>query len=196
MRVLFVAASTDELSAVTLAHRQGCQTLVTGAGPISAAASLAATLAFHINHGGHVDLIVNVGLAGALKPQIPVGAIIRPDLAWEWDFDADKLSEIGFPSLNLRNLEHGSGDGFVVASGGRFIDNEKIREQLARSADVVDMEAYALAHVASAFDIPIQVVKAVSDFADDNASAAITSSEHAILELRSYMNEHWFASLQ
>ena len=62
----------------------------------------------------------------------------------------------------------------ICVTGDQFIDNEDIKNELVDlySADIVDMEAYAILSVAKNYDAleKVGVIKSVSDGADNTAS--------------------------
>lgn len=57
----------------------------------------------------------------------------------------------------------------VLATGDVFVEDSVTRAQLAEIADLVDMEGYAIAWVARRFGVPVELIKLVSDPADENA---------------------------
>jgi futalosine hydrolase len=82
MRVLLVAATSRELTAVTGAHAGAVDTLVTGVGMVATAAHLARTLATSTP-----DLVLNVGVCGAFDRALTPGTVVN--------VVTDGLSEFG-----------------------------------------------------------------------------------------------------
>lgn len=62
------------------------------------------------------------------------------------------------------------GAGLTLTTGDAFIADPTARARLAQHADLVDMEAYAVARAAAAADIPVRVVKRISDEAGAGAA--------------------------
>ena len=61
-------------------------------------------------------------------------------------------------------------DGVTIATGDHFVDDaEAVAVIRPLGAGLVDMETYAYAWVAAQFGVPIRVIKAVSDRAQDDA---------------------------
>jgi adenosylhomocysteine nucleosidase len=57
----------------------------------------------------------------------------------------------------------------TLTTGDAFIADAAQRAELAAHADLVDMEGYAYARVCHVLDMPIRLVKQVSDQADGSA---------------------------
>ena len=67
-------------------------------------------------------------------------------------------------------LDVGAGDPeLVLATGDLFVSDAQVRDALAERASLVDMEGYAVVAACQAFDVPVRVVKHVSDDADASA---------------------------
>ncbi|MDP9866972.1 MULTISPECIES: nucleosidase [Streptosporangium] len=137
--------------------------LLTGMGKVNAAVALATVLA----RRPHPSHIVNLGTAGALRPGWTgthvIGTVIQHDL------DTDLLRTLTGETYGAALTLNADG-GPVLATGDAFIAEEAARERLAARADLVDMEGYALAAAAARADVPIRVVKHVSDDAGDGAA--------------------------
>ena len=75
------------------------------------------------------------------------------------------------PSATTRErLGVGAGDPeLVLATGDLFVSDAQVRDALAERASLVDMEGYAVVAACQAFDVPVRVVKHVSDDADASA---------------------------
>lgn len=141
--------------------------LLTGMGKVNAAGAVASTL----GHGPTPSVIVNIGTAGALRPGLggmhAVRSIIQHDL------------DTGF-LLSLTGVVYGApitlapdatdNGGVVLASGDAFIANAAARDMLAKRADIVDMEGYAIAAAAADAGVLVTMVKHVSDEADEHAA--------------------------
>ncbi|MGH3444723.1 MAG: hypothetical protein ACRDPB_05060 [Nocardioidaceae bacterium] len=73
----------------------------------------------------------------------------------------------------------------ALASGDLFVHDPVDRARLAARADLVDMERYAVAYACTRFDVPVRLVKHVSDNADGTAldwPAALDRSARALVD--------------
>lgn len=155
---LLVVALEEEAAHL---HVHELPILVTGAGKVNAAVALATTLG-----GSTPRAVINLGTAGALRDDLSgiheIATITQHDL----DDDAlHALTGLHFgPPIQLAT------QGLTLTTGDAFVADPQLREQLAVSAHVVDMEGYALARAANEAGIPIRMIKYISDSADDSAS--------------------------
>lgn len=156
-RPLIVVALEEE---ATHLHRTGLPVLVTGAGKVNAAVAVATVLGEHSPQS-----IINLGTAGALRDGligIHVISCVR-----QHDLDDQGLHALTGLHFGLPiDLE---GDGPVLTTGDVFVDDPMLRGRLSESADLVDMEGYAVAKAGKAADVPVMLVKIVSDGAGGEA---------------------------
>lgn len=154
---LLVVALEEE---ATHLHVSELPVLVTGVGKVCAAASLAALLARQ-----RPSCLVNLGTAGALQPGLRgthvVGRVIQHD------FDDASIHALTGEHYGAP-IDLGSA-GPVLASGDAFVSDAVVRDRLARQADMVDMEGYAVARVAREFGLEVTLVKEISDGAGEEA---------------------------
>ena len=155
--------------------------LLTGVGKVRAAIAVTQLLA-----ATHPSMVVNIGTAGSLRHGHDgvheIGTVIQHDFASE---AIERITGIGFgPPIVL-------GDGLTLATGDQFVQGGPVRDALAERADLVDMEAYAVAAACRAADVPVRIVKLVSDDADEDAlrSWVDTVSDHA-RTLAAWVDEH------
>jgi adenosylhomocysteine nucleosidase len=152
---LLVFAHRDEASAFSdVPH------VVTGVGKVNAAVALAGALA-----AGGVERVVVLGTAGVVSdgPE-------RPSLEDVYQITGAVQHDFSLPSPEL----HPSGAAVlppertaVIATGDVFVKNDAQRGHIAGlGASLVDMEAYAYASVCERFEVPLQMFKVPSDFAD------------------------------
>jgi adenosylhomocysteine nucleosidase len=94
-------------------------------------------------------LVLSVGFAGALDPDLRAGAVIRPRT----------VVDTGDGS----RVECGDGDGVLVSFAAIAGADQKARLARAYGAQAVDMEAAAVARAAQAHGIGFSAVKAISD---------------------------------
>jgi len=112
----------------------------------------AATRAFAgIEDGGPIDLVISVGWAGALTEQIEGGQAFN--LAGVYDARTGERF----------NCDAGAGQHWLVTSPRVADEAEKRRLAGAYKADLVDMEAAAVARLAAMRGIPFYCIKGVSD---------------------------------
>lgn len=115
-----------------------------------------------------VDCLVSFGIAGALDPQLPVGAsLIAKNVSDEGQQFQSRLAfaqELGF-----RDWVYGSP---VVI----FDPAEKARLFSKTQAVIVDLESGAVARTASAADIPFLIIRTVSDSANDSLPAYVAKA--------------------
>jgi adenosylhomocysteine nucleosidase len=140
----------------------------------------ATTLAHHLaRHGSGIDLVVNAGTAGALS-DYGVGDVAAVAVVAQHDFDHEALSALAGQPLpgGPITLTGPEGASARLATGDRFITDPVEREVLAKNADLVDMEGYAVAATCRQFGVPVWIVKCVSDAADAGAALSWQEAVH------------------
>ena len=155
--ILLVSATRSEARYVP----DDARLLITGIGKVAAAVAVTRELAA----GAPTRRIVNIGTAGALHDHH--AGLFLPSTVIEHDISSEALQAMGYPVVDSWNLD--GGDGTVLATGDTFVAEPVHRQALAVRADLVDMEGCAVAHVGAAFEIPVTLVKVVSDSADEKA---------------------------
>ena len=156
---LVVAATRAEAAYVPI----GLPVVITGMGKTNAAIETTRAL---LEHGGTTDLtVLNLGSAGALRDGLT--GLHRPGVVLNHDISADAVRALGYDPQE--RLELGNGDGTVLASGDVFVTDPAVRAALAERADLVDMEAYGVALACRRLGVELEVVKHVSDNADEGA---------------------------
>ena len=157
---LLVVALEEEAAHL---HVHDLPILVTGAGKVNAAVALATILGEH-----SPSEVLNLGTAGALRDGLEgtheIATITQHDLD---DAALHHLTGLHF-GLPLQLAD----EGLVLTTGDAFVADAELRDRLARSAHVVDMEGYALARAAITAGVPIRMIKHVSDSADDAAATS------------------------
>lgn len=140
----------------------GLPVVITGIGKTAAATATTQALA-----GRAPDdlVVVNIGTAGALRPGLT--GLFTPRRVLNHDLDADLVRALGLDPEEL--IELPGGDGVTLATGDRFVADPRLRDELARRADLVDMEGYAVAYACRRLGVPVRLVKHVSDAADESA---------------------------
>ncbi len=154
---LIVVALEEE---ATHLHLTELPVLVTGAGKVNAAVAVATVLGEH-----SPKVVINMGTAGALRDGLtgihPIARVTQHDLD-DRAIHALTGLHFGLP-IDLAD------DGLVLTTGDVFVDDPAMRSRLAQEAHLVDMEGYAVAKAAQAADIPVMLVKMVSDEAGGQA---------------------------
>lgn len=158
---LVVAATAAETKGI---HGE-LPVLVTGLGKTAAAVATARMLAELPARQRGRAVVLNVGTAGALHDGI--AGVRLPSTVFNHDINAAAVRALGYdPQETLRLRD---GDGTVLASGDVFVADPAIRARLAEDADLVDMEGYAVTLACQRFDVPVRLIKHVSDNADESA---------------------------
>ena len=157
MSTLVVSATHAEAAYVPA----GVPLLVCGIGKVAAATAVAGRLAGDPS----ITRVVNIGTAGALRPGTEglfvAGRVLNHDLS------SDLIRQLGHDPHEWLELE---GDaGVALATGDMFVSDPVVRDRLARHADLVDMEGYAIAWACQQAGVAVQLVKHVSDNADEAA---------------------------
>lgn len=183
---LFVVAARAEATAFDHA----LPVLVTGIGKIRAAAALAACLAAYESAGGLPNAVVNIGTAGALGDHML--GVHRVETVLLHDFSHSAVRKITgvdeYPPLHVgpRDAEGTAtaepSTGVVLATGDTFVADSAVRDALAEQADLVDMEGYAIAQVAHDFGVPVELIKHVSDSADETSGDVWTGRAAELAE--------------
>ena len=138
------------------------------------------------------SLIINSGVAGALSPIVSVGDIVVGSKAIEHDMNCTALGykqgELNLPGKGLcmyfdcdktaatrlalicRELPDTRVAQGIIASGDVFISDRKKRLLLNDRFGAVacEMEGAAIGHVCRAFEVPIVILRAISDDLDEN----------------------------
>lgn len=116
------------------------------------AGQAAATRAFSaIEDGGPIDLVFSIGWAGALKDETTTGEAYNA------------AGVIDVRTGERFNCDAGAGNRWLVTSPIVADEAEKRRLAAAYNADLVDMEAAAIARLAQMRGIPFYAIKGVSD---------------------------------
>ncbi len=125
-----------------------------------------------------VTAIISLGFAGALAPELRIGDVVVCSAllcAPGTEQKEEKLEPLA-PDANLLSLaSQGSGDGatrFCLGSGVTVLQlNSSIQKMQGLSetfhADIVDMESYWIARIASARQIPFIAIRSISDTMQD-----------------------------
>ena len=173
---LLVAALASELVAFP-EDLPGFDRLVTGPGKLQATYALTRAL-----DAAAYDEVVVVGTAGAIDAR-PEASVYEISAALQ--HDVTDIDGIVGQHVSLPPLVELAADGVTIATGDHFVDDAEAVEVIRPlGAGLVDMETYAYIWVAQRFDVPIRVLKAVSDRAQDGAitdwHAAVAACSHQL----------------
>lgn len=141
------------------------------------------------------DAILNVGLVGSLNKDLKRGCLALVKEAVHYDFsrsytDASCMgihigrdSAILTPDISIaEKSEHLSLLPKVrIASGDKFVNDSAFKEMLVNKfgCDICDMESAGLFFACERFDLPLIMVKCVSDNADEGADVSFNEVVNA-----------------
>lgn len=137
--------------------------VITGVGKVKAAIATTDAIIMH-----DPRLVINFGTAGCLDPSIKPGlypvSVIR-----QRDMDVRGLGvPLGTtPFTGESDLAVGTmyDEGLILSTGDNFVESQpELKSQL------VDMEAYAIAMACRENNVPLNVYKYISDYADEEAN--------------------------
>ncbi|WEV74349.1 5'-methylthioadenosine/S-adenosylhomocysteine nucleosidase [Bifidobacterium sp. ESL0798] len=120
-------------------------------------------IAGSLNKSMHIDDIVLGGTLRYLDSDMRMIAQWKPETE---EFHSDQhLLDVASAALDEMGIHHMTG---VIASGNNFIGTPEAAAVVAEKthADAVEMEGAAVAHVAARNDVPVLVIRALSDEAD------------------------------
>ncbi|VXB31532.1 5'-methylthioadenosine nucleosidase [Microbacterium sp. 8M] len=159
---LLVAALASELQAFP-AELPGFDRLVTGPGKLKATYGLTRAL-----DATAYEEVVVVGTAGGVDPCLPGGVY---EITAAIQHDVQDLDGVIGQHVSLPPRVATGRDGLVIATGDSFVDDAAVVERIRGLGGVlVDMETYAYVWVADQFGVPIRVLRAISDTAQDGAT--------------------------
>ena len=143
----------------TLYYNRKLHLLQTGIGMNNARVMLSEYLETY-----HPERILNIGTAGALNPEVVIGSVMQVEIILNETFDKIYTELISPGPVYLKKA--------ALLTMSRAVVDQKRKEKLFNNykADLVDMEAFALAGIAAAKNIRLSCIKVVSDNADNNAS--------------------------
>ena len=164
MKTIILSAIEPEIHSLDTEY----EIILTGVGKVNAALSTMKAI-----KEKRPELIINFGTAGSLKKEIsglvdckyfvqrdidtrPLGTTLGQT---PYESDPPKVLEMPDHLINTINMN------LICATGDSFVVSE-----ISLKADVVDMEAYAIAKVCYLESVPFVCFKYISDFADDVAS--------------------------
>lgn len=187
-KTLLVFAHRDEATAFADVNH-----LVTGVGKVNAAVSLASALAGNTPGAmeGGIERVVVLGTAGVVGE-----GQYRLDLDVVYQVTGVVQHDFSLPSRELHPAgvvilpEHTT----KIATGDVFVKDDAQRAYIGSlGAALVDMETYAFASVCERFEMPLQVFKVPSDFADSGTTDEEWDS--VVFRKSEQLREFWDARL-
>ncbi|MFC7788493.1 phosphorylase family protein [Microbacterium sp. MAHUQ-60] len=164
---LLVAALDSELQAFP-PELAGFDRLVTGPGKLMAAYGLTRALDAKAAAGRQYDEIVVVGTAGAVDDEVESGIY---DVGTAIQHDVQDLDGVLGRHVSLPHRVATGREGVTIATGDSFVDDaDAVARIRSLGGLLVDMETFAFVWVAQRFDVPIRVLRVVSDRAQDGAT--------------------------
>ncbi|MFJ2619090.1 purine-nucleoside phosphorylase [Glutamicibacter sp. NPDC087344] len=158
-KTLLVFAHSDEAVAFT-----DVEHVISGVGKVNASVALAGELA-----DGSVERVIVLGTAGVVghagEDRPSLDTIYQVTKLIQHDFplpsaDVDPTGEVLLPELQV-----------TMATGDVFVSDDEQRIHISGlGASLVDMEGYAYASICQRFNVPLQIFKIPSDYADSSAS--------------------------
>ena len=137
-----------------------------------------------------IDQLINIGLAGSLKPIATgnayfISSVTQHDAFIPFDdYQVDMYQSIKcqVPNKAINTA--------ILTTGDQFITDYS---QVDNNADMVDMEGFAVAYVANRNNIPITLIKGISDEANNSSEAALfenlnTAMNQTIALLKDLLN--------
>lgn len=180
-RSRLVFAHPDEAQAF-----KGIPHLITGIGLVNATTGLARAVA----HDG-IDRVVVLGTAGLIDDSLDLDTVYRVSETVQHDFAFESPRAFIASDGAVRVTGKRRGSAFratepveqeetsicraeanvIIATGDAFVTDDGVKaDLLTRGVHLVDMESYGYAAMCAALDVPIDIFKIPSDFADSNTT--------------------------
>jgi adenosylhomocysteine nucleosidase len=177
--VTLVVAATRAEAAHVPGH---LPVVITGLGKTAAAVATTRALA---GADPAQTCVVNIGTAGALRDGLE--GLHLPGVVLNHDMNAEAIRALGYDPEERLVVE--GGNGTVLASGDVFVTDPAVRDALARRADLVDMEGYAVVYACRRMGVAARLVKHVSDNADASALDWPRLVDHSARVLGTWLEE-------
>lgn len=140
------------------------------------------------------DLILNLGVAGALSNKLQLHEVVSAkiairtnteDSAYFQSFELAKLPSV--PSKSFKEI-------FAAISADKRINREESRVKLLQIGEFVDRELWAIAFIAAEYKIPCATLKIISDFAQEDSCQLVVKNneilaQHLFDEVFPYLQE-------
>ena len=148
-----------------------------------------------------VDKVINVGVAGGIKPDIHVKDVVigtstttfdvGPDIMgryfpfcsnYQYDPEIIEAAKAACESITDRSWKYVTAP---TITGDMFVTDSGLKARFLGGTDAYcnDMEAQAMAQIAFIYKVPIANIRSISDNADDEATATYKENEAAAAEV-------------
>ena len=138
------------------------------------------------------EIIINIGVAGALVSQLSIGDVIIGNYCVQHDVDTSPLGDpkgfisgikmVKFPcsqkiidtfSKSLQSFDNIHYVTETIATGDQFLNNENLKKSISQefNAFACEMEGASVAHVCYVNKIDFGIIRIISDNADSNSGA-------------------------
>ncbi|MGO4296193.1 phosphorylase family protein [Glutamicibacter sp. MCAF14] len=183
---------SDQKSLLVFAHADEAvafadvEHLISGVGKVNASVALAGALA-----SGDIKNVVVLGTAGVVghadEDRPSLDTIYQITKLIQHDFplpsaDVDPTGEVLLPDNKV-----------TMATGDVFVSDDEQRIHIkSLGASLVDMEGYAYGSICQRFNVPLQIFKIPSDYADDSASIDEWDeiAKQKSVQLREFYDKH------
>lgn len=162
------ASETREFGRRVIRGRLGGESvvvIVSGIGKSNAAAATQMAISFG------ADIVLNIGVAGGLDPELNVGDIYEIESAVQYDFDLSDVTGNMVGTLDERDTPYiplftpGKRQAMVIGSGDRFNDSDDDNDLLLNvlACSLRDMECAAVAQVCETAGVKCIAFKCITD---------------------------------
>lgn len=126
----------------------------------------------------HVNKLINIGLAGGLK-KIPTGKAYFVKSVTQHDsfIPFEQYQQDMYQTIECEIPENEKS--ITLTTGDKFINNI---QNVSVDADIVDMEGFAVAYVANKYNVPISIIKGISDDANSKSEQEIFANLNLAME--------------
>jgi len=142
------------------------------------------------------DRIIIAGFAGAINPEVQVGDLLltrdvyyaENDTNTFFNFDTD-LTAFFSKTLKKETISHHIGTGVCC---DKMVDNAEYKQALRKKykADCVDMESYHIQKILQDKNIPIAMIRVISDKADESLGVDFSKIPKGKWATRKYFLAH------
>ncbi|MFA9381156.1 MAG: 5'-methylthioadenosine/adenosylhomocysteine nucleosidase [Acetanaerobacterium sp.] len=135
-----------------------------------------------------VDCIINTGIAGGLADEVRVGDVVISDtltyhdftlrfLTYRYPFSECFKADAALITAAKDACEAVGGIHYYVkniVSGDQFVTDSAVKSRICAGTDAycVEMEGASIAHTCAMSDVPVVVIRTISDDADDGAEGS------------------------
>lgn len=150
MKLILFATAVEAKASLELSKSSYGKIIITGMGSLNAYHAI-------LRHQRGVDGIINIGFAGAFDLSLPLGSLHEVSLVEKREFASHPLTSSGKRLL----------------SSDRPLRSNAAREKYASRYDLVDMEGFGVALAAKRLQLPVTLIKCVTDHVSDEPPVAL-----------------------